>query len=75
MLTVFLKITDIISFPGEITDIGASESLIQKKKKKKKKKGIWPVIQKVKKTPFLSQTGSNKASCFIPVFVLSVPND
>ena len=38
MLTVFLKITDIISFPGEITDIGASESLIQKKKKKKKKK-------------------------------------
>ena len=73
MLTVFLKITDIISFPGEITDIGASESLIQKKKKKKK--GIWPVMQKVKKTPFLSQTGSNKASCFIPVFVLSVPND
>ena len=69
MLTVFLKITDIISFPGEITDIGASESLIQKKK------GIWPVMQKVKKTPFLSQTGSNKASCFIPVFVLSVPND
>ena len=38
MLTVFLKVTDIISFPGEITDIGASESLIQKKKKKKKKK-------------------------------------
>ena len=37
MLTVFLKITDIISFPGEITDIGASESLIQKKKKKKKR--------------------------------------
>ena len=74
MLTVFLKITDIISFPGEITDIGASESLIQKKKKKKKK-GIGPVMQKVKKTPFLSQTGSNKASCFIPVFVLSVPND
>lgn len=36
MLTVFLKITDIISFPGEITDIGASESLIQKKKKKKR---------------------------------------
>ena len=35
MLTVFLKITDIISFPGEITDIGASESLIQKKKKKR----------------------------------------
>ena len=34
MLTVFLKITDIISFPGEITDIGASESLIQKKKKR-----------------------------------------
>lgn len=65
MLTVFLKITDIISFPGEITDIGASESLIQKKEKRK---GIWPVMQKVKKTPFLSQTGSNKAfllhSCF-----------
>ena len=40
MLTVFLKITDIISFPGEITDIGASESLIQKKKKKKKKRNL-----------------------------------
>lgn len=67
MLTVFLKVTDIISFPGEITEIGASESLIQRKKKKKKK-GIWPVMQKVKKTPFLSQTGSNNVfllhSCF-----------
>ena len=38
MLTVFLKVTDIISFPGEITEIGASESLIQRKKKKKKEK-------------------------------------
>ena len=38
MLTVFLKITDIISFPGEITDIGASERIKQNKKKKKKKK-------------------------------------
>lgn len=37
MLTVFLKVTDIISFPGEITEIGASESLIQRKKKKKEK--------------------------------------
>ena len=65
MLTVFLKVTDIISFPGEITEIGASESLIQRKKKKK---GIWPVMQKVKETPFLSQTGSNNVfllhSCF-----------
>ena len=38
MLTVFLKVTDIISFPGEITEIGAFESLIQRKKKKKRKK-------------------------------------
>ena len=37
MLTGFLKVTDIISFPGEITEIGASESLIQRKKKKRKK--------------------------------------
>ena len=40
MLTVFLKVTDIISFPGEITEIGASESLIQRKKKKKEKRNL-----------------------------------
>ena len=60
MLTVFLKITDIISFPGEITDIGASESLIQKKKKKKKKK---------KKRNLASNAKSEENSIFISDWV------